>query len=192
VEGLTLRQLFEHSIPPLHKENYLLQLLSAISYSHKQKILHRDIKPENILISKTGQLKLLDFGITEDLSYQKAGDNSVGTANFMPPEQYRGQSCIAGDVWSLGVILYIFATNVIPCIQLTDRYPDDIETAVKNRAPSKINPGISPGLERIIMTCLQKDPEKRYGDATHLLDDLITTFPGFGQGTARDAVMTMH
>jgi len=181
VEGLTLRQLLEHSIPPVNKESYLLQLLSAISYSHKQKILHRDIRPDNIIISKSGQLKLLDFGIAGDLSFRPEDGNLMRTGNFIPPEQHEGQSCIASDVWALGVILYIFATNVVPCVPLTDRYRKNIEMTVERRAPRKINPSISPGLERIIMTCLKKDPCMRYCDATHMLDDLVTTFPGFGR-----------
>ncbi len=182
VEGSTLQQLLEHPISPQDKENYLLQLLSVISYSHKHKIMHRDIKPENIIISKTGQLKLLDFGIARDLSWQTAGGISEGTVNFMPPEQFEGQSCIASDVWALGVILYIFATNTVPYVQQNDQYPMDIETTVESRAPSKINPLVPSCLERIIMTCLQKDLAKRYSNATKLLDDLVTTFPDFGLG----------
>lgn len=182
VEGSTLQQLLEHPISPQDKENYLLQLLSVISYSHKHKIMHRDIKPENIIISKTGQLKLLDFGIARDLSWQTAGSISEGTVNFMPPEQFEGQSCIASDVWALGVIFYIFATNTVPYVQQNDHYPIDIETTVESRAPSKINPFVPSCLERIIMTCLQKDLVKRYSTATKLLDDLVTTFPDFGLG----------
>jgi hypothetical protein len=182
VEGSTLQQILEHPISPLDKEIYLLQLLSVISYSHKHKIIHRDIKPENIIISKTGQLKLLDFGIARDLSWQVAGGSSEGTVNFMPPEQFEGQSCIASDVWAIGVILYIFATNTVPYVQQNDQYPMDIETTVESRAPSKINPLVPPGLERIIMTCLQKDLDIRYNNATNLLDDLVTTFPAFGRG----------
>ena len=182
IEGSTLQQLLEHSISPQDKEDYLLQLLSVVSYSHKHKIMHRDIKPENIMISKTGQLKLLDFGIARDLSWQTAEGVSEGTVNFMPPEQFAGQSCIASDVWALGVILYIFATNTVPYVQQNDHYPMDIETTVESRAPSKINPLVPSCLERIIMTCLQKDLTTRYSDATKLFQDLVTTFPDFGLG----------
>jgi hypothetical protein len=182
VEGPTLQELLEVGISPIEKETYFLQLLSAISYAHRHKILHRDIKPENIIISKAGKLKLLDFGIAQDLSWQSPGRSSEGTLNFMPPEQFEGKSCIASDVWALGVILYIFAANAVPYILQNDSYPMDIEINVEARAPRKINPEISAELEGIIMQCLQKDLLKRYYDATELQEVLWTIFPRFGKG----------
>lgn len=181
-EGPTLQKLIEQGITPLDKENFFLQLVSAISYAHKHKILHRDIKPENIIINKKDQVKLLDFGIARDLSWQAAGGSSEGTVNYMPPEQFEGKSCIASDVWALGVILYIFATNAAPYSQLNDQYPADIETTVNSTPPHTINPEIDRGLERIIMRCLQADLARRYANATELLEDLQSSFPEFGRG----------
>jgi hypothetical protein len=182
VEGPTLQQLLEVGMTPLDKEDYFLQLLSAIVYSHQYNILHRDIKPENIIISKTGTLKLLDFGIAQDLSWQPPSGISEGTVNYMPPEQFEGKSCIASDVWALGVILYIFSTNAVPYVQQNDPYPMDIETNIEITLPRKINLNIDIELERIIIKCLQKDLQKRYQDALELQDDLLTTFPQFGKG----------
>ncbi|MCP4341529.1 MAG: serine/threonine protein kinase [Desulfobulbaceae bacterium] len=182
VEGPTLQQLLEGSISSLDKEAYFLQLVSVVSYAHKHKILHRDIKPENIIISKRGQVKLLDFGIAQDLSWQTPDKSSAGTVNFMPPEQFEGQSCIASDVWPLGVILFIFATNTIPYSQQNDQYPLDIDTTIESRSPRTINPQLDPNLERIIMRCLQRDLAKRYQNATELQEDLQTTLPLFGRG----------
>ena len=182
VEGPTLQELLEVGLSGFDKEICFLQLLSAVSYAHEHKILHRDIKPENVIISKAGQLKLLDFGIAQDLSWQSPGRSSEGTPNFMPPEQFEGKSCIASDVWALGVILYIFATNAVPYILQNDSYPMDIEINVEARAPRKINPKISAELEQIIMQCLQKDLLKRYQDAIELQDALRTAFPHFGKG----------
>jgi CheY-like chemotaxis protein len=182
VEGPTLQKLLEGYISPLDRESYFLQLLSVISYSHKNKILHRDIKPENILIKPGGQLKLLDFGIARDLTWQTAEGASEGTINFMPPEQFQGASCIASDVWALGVILYIFATNTMPYDQQNNEYPMDIETTLTNRSPSSTNPRFNPVMEIIIMKCLEKDVKKRYPSATELLSDILRTFPDFGKG----------
>lgn len=182
VKGPTLQQLLEKSLTPLEKESYFLQLLSVISYAHKHKILHRDLKPENIIISPGGQLKLLDFGIARDLSWQGPDRSSEGTVNFMPPEQFVGQSCLASDVWALGVILFIFATGAVPYFQQNDQYPADIDTTMNSRAPHTIRPEIDPQLERIIMTCLQTDLNKRYQDATDLLGDLQTSLEQFGRG----------
>ncbi len=182
VEGPTLQQLLEQNISALDKEAYFLQLVSVISYAHKHKILHRDIKPENIIINNKGQVKLLDFGIARDLSWQAPDTSSAGTVNFMPPEQFEGQSCLASDVWALGVILYIFATNAVPYFQGNEQYPLDIDRTVESRAPRKINPQLDFNLERIIMRCLQKNLEKRYQNATELLEDLRTSLPLFGRG----------
>ena len=182
VEGPTLQKLLENTISPLDKEAYFLQLVSVVSYAHKHKILHRDIKPENIIINKNGQLKLLDFGIARNLSWQAPDKSSAGTVNFMPPEQFEGRSCLASDVWALGVILYIFATNAVPYFQQNDQYPQDIDITVESRAPRIINPQLDAKLERIIMRCLKKDLELRYQDATELLDDLCTSLPLFGRG----------
>jgi len=182
VEGPTLQELLERGITPVARESYFLQLLSVISYSHKQKILHRDIKPENILINKEGQLKLLDFGIARDLSWQSAQGGSEGTVNYMPPEQFEGHSCLASDVWALGVILYIFATNSTPYDQQNHEYPVDIETTLSSRRPRTSNPDFNPQLEAIIMRCLEKDLSKRYRNATELLVQFNHVFPEFGKG----------
>jgi hypothetical protein len=182
VEGPTLQQLLEHGISAVDKESYFLQLLSVVSYAHKHKILHRDIKPENIIVTASGRIKLLDFGIARDLSWQSGDSSSAGTVNFMPPEQFEGQSCIASDVWAMGVILYIFATNAVPYFQMNDHYPMDIETTVESRAPRKINPDLDLNLERIIMRCLEKDLDQRYQNATELQDEIRNAFPQFGRG----------
>lgn len=182
IEGPTLQQLLEHGISARDKENYFLQLLSVVSYAHKHKILHRDIKPENIIVAASGQIKLLDFGIARDLSWQSGDSSSAGTVNFMPPEQFEGRSCIASDVWAMGVILYIFATNAVPYFQVNDHYPMDIETTVESRAPRKINPDLDFNLEKIIMRCLEKNLDRRYQNATELQNEIRNAFPQFGRG----------
>jgi hypothetical protein len=182
VEGPTLQQLLAYPMSGSDKESYFLQLVAVISYAHKHKILHRDIKPENILINKNGQLKLLDFGIAKDLTWQSSLGRSEGTIDFMPPEQFEGKSCIASDVWALGVILYILATGSKPYSLHNDQYPQDIDATLAGKAPHLIVPGIAPELETIIMRCLQKDLDKRYPDATALQKDLHRYFPQFGMG----------
>ena len=182
VDGSTLQELLKTGIAPQDKEKYFLQLLSAVAYSHSHRILHRDIKPENIMITETGRLKLLDFGIAKDLSWLPPGKSSEGTLDFMSPEQFEGKSCLASDVWPLGVILYIFATDSTPYHQYGDMYPVDIETVIRQRPPRKIRPSIAPELDKIVMTCLEKDLARRYKDGNALQQDLLSTFPRFGSG----------
>ncbi len=182
VDGSTLQDLIEEGIEPKDKETLFLQLLSAIAYSHRHKIIHRDIKPENTIVSKTGQLKLLDFGIAQDLSWQVPSKSSEGTLNFMAPEQYDGRSCIASDVWALGVILYILATNSFPYYQSTDKYPVDLEATLREKSPRKINPNICVQVDEIIMNCLEPDLTNRYKTGGELQTDLQKKLPGFGSG----------
>ncbi|WP_457576947.1 protein kinase domain-containing protein [Desulfomarina sp.] len=182
INGPTLQDLLKTKIPARDREDYFCQLLSAVAFSHNHRILHRDIKPENIMISKTGRVKLLDFGIAKDLSRQGAGRSSEGTLSYMAPEQYAGKSCLASDIWSLGIILYIFATNAVPYQLYNDEYPEDMEKELQDRAPLTINPQIDRELDRIIMGCLEVDPEKRYGQGYALQQDLFKTFPLFGSG----------
>jgi serine/threonine protein kinase len=182
INGPTLQELLKTRISPKSKEDYFSQLLSAVAFSHNHKILHRDIKPENIMITKTGKLKLLDFGIAKDLSWQEAGRSSEGTLSYMAPEQYAGKSCLASDIWSLGIILYIFATNAVPYRLCNDEYPEDMEKELQDRAPLTINPTIDRELDRIIMGCLEVDLKKRYKNGYVLQQDLFKTFPRFGSG----------
>jgi serine/threonine protein kinase len=182
VQGPTLQELLKSGISSLDKESILLQLLSVVAYAHKHKILHRDIKPENIMITKGGRIKLLDFGIARDLTWQGVDSSTAGTVNFMPPEQFAGKSCLASDVWAIGVIFYIFATNAVPYFQLNDDYPQDVETSLECPLPTTINPKLDAEVERIIMRCLEKDPERRYGTAIELANDVRETLPHFGRG----------
>lgn len=178
VDGMTLEELLESSMPAKDRENCFLQLLSVVGYAHKHNILHRDIKPENIMLTKTGQLKLLDFGIARDLSWQSTKTTSEGSVSFMPPEQLEGHCSIPSDVWALGVILYIFATNAIPYFQHDKSNPRKCSCT----APHNINPNIDPELEKIILKCFAPEPEDRYQDGTDLLATIRNTLPMFGQG----------
>ncbi len=182
VQGPTLQELLKERMAGLDKENIFLQLLSVVAYAHTHKILHRDIKPENIMVTETGRIKLLDFGIARDLTWQGADNSTAGTINFMPPEQFAGKSCLASDVWAIGVILYIFATNAVPYFQLNNDYPQDVETSLEIPLPRTINPQLDVELERIIMRCLEKNLEKRYASAIELANDVREYFPQFGRG----------
>lgn len=183
VDGKSLNELLGASLAAQRREDLFNQLLAAVSHAHHLKILHRDIKPENILVTSHNQLKLLDFGIARDLSWQSGRGSSEGTLNFMPPEQFAGQSSLASDVWALGVILYIFATNNVPYFQDNHIYPTNIKELIASRPPRSFNPEIPKSLEQIIVRCLKADPRKRYGDAGQLMDALHRQLPDFGSGT---------
>ncbi|SDO49877.1 serine/threonine protein kinase [Desulforhopalus singaporensis] len=177
VPGLSLTDILKQPLSQGEKESYLMQLLHGVSHCHKYAILHRDIKPDNIIITGTGVLKLLDFGIARDLSWQSTSNSSEGTVEYMPPEQLEGISCIQSDIWSIGVILHIFATGTLPCCHLSGGHPSDILSASSITRPSELNPLISEWLQQVIMTCLQRDPNRRYGNGQVLLDELAAFYP---------------
>jgi hypothetical protein len=182
VEGQTLEQLLEKGPAAVLKEILFMQLLAVTAFAHHHKIMHRDIKPENILITPEGQLKLLDFGIARDLTWQKPDTVSEGTLNFMPPEQFQGRSSLASDVWALGVILYVLATGCYPLFQQNNLFPMDVEMDSTIPAPHDLDSRVSDKLEQVIMKCLESDPEKRYADAVALQEDILKSLPGFGKG----------
>ncbi len=182
VEGQSLQQLLEGGITAGQKEALFLQLLAVTAYSHHHRIMHRDIKPENILVTADGRLKLLDFGIARDLTWQKPDSASEGSLDYMPPEQLRGQSSLASDVWALGVILYIFATGRMPFSRDNSPHPMNVTIDLDIPSPRLVDPRVPAELDRIIMRCLQKDADRRYSDAIEMQTDLLKSLPTFGAG----------
>ena len=182
VPGHSLSELFEAGMTPCQKEDVFLQLVSVTAYAHHHSIMHRDIKPDNIIVSPTGNVKLLDFGIAGDLVWQDGGYHSEGTLDFMPPEQFDGKSSLATDVWALGIILYLLSLHRLPFCHDNSAFPMDISMDMHVVPPVTLKPDISPDLNRIILTCLEVSLESRYPSALVLLDDLTRTFPRFGDG----------
>ncbi len=158
------------------------QVAQALSVAHEGGVIHRDIKPQNIMIQPDGNIKVMDFGIA------RAGDAGLsqtatvlGTAHYVSPEQAQGKELTgASDIYSLGVVLYEAVTGKLPFDG-----QDAVSVAVKQvnevpAAPSTINPNIDPGLEAIIMKALEKDPARRFKDASemrHILNDFLAGRP---------------
>jgi len=182
VAGESLDRRLEQGLTAVERESLFLQLLSVAAYSHQHRIMHRDIKPENILVTADGRLKLLDFGIARDLSWEKADTASGGTLNFMAPEQLHGRSCLASDVWAIGVIFYALATGRYPLFHQENPFPAAVDTICTVPEPHEIDGRIPAALERIIMRCLEPALERRYTDAGELREDILRSLPGFGKG----------
>jgi eukaryotic-like serine/threonine-protein kinase len=148
--------------------NYADQVLSALSYAHKQNIIHRDIKPANMMLTPQGVVKLMDFGIARsatDGSLTTTG-TTLGSLNYMPPEQVRGEAADArSDIYSFGVSLYEMLTGKLP-FQGDSQY--SLMTAHLNQtpaAPITLRSDLPPGLNEIIMMALAKDPANRFQSA---------------------------
>jgi tRNA A-37 threonylcarbamoyl transferase component Bud32 len=186
VEGEDLRRFVRRLAAPLNlgqARTVVRAIGRAVARAHREDIIHRDIKPSNVLLENEGggsvelgnRVKLTDFGIAQAL--EAVGDDHfsrrMGSVYYMAPEQFDGESGKASDVYAIGVVYYQLLTGQLP---FTGASPADIERKHRSELPplpEELNPRLS--LVRdgdVVMQCLEKRPERRYQDATELLDAL--------------------
>ncbi|HEV2348824.1 MAG TPA: protein kinase [Terriglobia bacterium] len=164
-----------------------VQLADGLDSAHSQRVVHCDLKPDNLRITSDGRLKILDFGIARLLkpprettrtdtttdSTNSSDQGMVGTLPYMAPEQLKAERADARtDIYSAGAVLYEMATGKRPFLE--EAAPQLIEAIwhVQPVPPRALNPRISPEMERIILKCLEKEPENRYQAARELQVDL--------------------
>jgi hypothetical protein len=151
------------------------KLARAVAYAHERQVVHRDLKPANIMIGPDGEPKVSDFGLARQLDRDEAPAHAaaLGTPSYMPPEQ--AEAGIAGplaDVYALGAILYEMLTGRPPFKGAT---PLDTIDQVRRQAPVPprlLDGKIPAGLDAICLTCLRKEPARRYASAADLAADL--------------------
>ena len=170
VDGTSLgkKVLAEGPLPEEHVVEWAKMLCDVIDYLHHAKanpIIYRDMKPDNVMLTQSGRIKLIDFGIAKEIRHgEKQTGASVGTRGYAAPEQYRGASNLLDertDIYSLGATLYYLVTGYTP-----GKPPKAF------RPVRQINPLLSEGFEYIVAKCTMDEPGDRYQNCKEIKDDL--------------------
>lgn len=200
VRGRTVEQIIQDRRGPLGiRESLaiLVQVADGLSYAHEEGVIHRDIKPSNLMVTASGRVKIMDFGIARVRGSDRMtrAGSAVGTPLYMSPEQCRGlEGDDRSDTYSLAIVLYELLAGAPPFKGATDF---ELTKAHLSTQPPPLIPriaGVEPPLESAIMTALSKRPEQRFpsirsfcdatgatalrGDATGVIQNYIRAAQG--------------
>jgi serine/threonine protein kinase len=185
VEGQTLRDLLHDGRRPLPERAAEItdDVLRALDHSHRNGIVHRDIKPGNVMLTASGDVKVMDFGIARAVSGAQLAITQtaqvIGTAHYLSPEQARGERVDArSDLYSTGCVLYELLTGRPP-------FTGDSPVAVAYQhvkedpvPPSRVDPGLPGWADAIVLKAMQKDPARRYQSAGEMRTDIQRALAG--------------
>ena len=178
VEGPTLRQLLDDDgpLPPTRAMEITQSVLGALAHSHDVGIIHRDIKPANVMLTPTGQVKVMDFGIArviDDTSSLTQTAAVIGTAQYLSPEQASGKRLdLRSDLYSVGCLLFELLVGRPPFVGETSVSVAYQHVREAPLAPSQLNPAVSPELDAVVLKALAKNPDDRYQSAPEMAADL--------------------
>jgi beta-lactam-binding protein with PASTA domain/tRNA A-37 threonylcarbamoyl transferase component Bud32 len=208
VDGRTLRDLLrdDRRLLPERAAEITDGVLRALDYSHRNGIVHRDIKPGNVMLTRSGDVKVMDFGIARAVSDAQLTMTQtaqvIGTAQYLSPEQARGERVDArSDLYSAGCLLYELLTGRPP-------FTGDSPVAIAYQhvkedpvPPSRVDPEVPAWADAIVLKAMQKDPGERYQSAGEMRNDIQRALSGaqlaapmgtqtYGPGTRRMGAAT--
>jgi eukaryotic-like serine/threonine-protein kinase len=179
VEGEDLHHVLEREgrLPLGRALNVTQQLCSALDAAHAEGVIHRDLKPQNVLIDRADNAYISDFGLAKSLDQSAAGmtrsGEVMGTPRYMSPEQVEGKPAgHRSDIYSLGLIVYEMVAGEVPFkgdSAIQEMYE---RVTQKPKSPKELDPELPDYLVRIILRCLERDPELRYQQVRDMLHDL--------------------
>lgn len=184
VEGRLLKDIITDGPLPLAEATRIAEgILTALEYSHRAGVVHRDIKPGNVMVTSSGQVKVMDFGIARAISDSAATvaqtSSILGTAQYFSPEQARGETVDARtDLYACGVVLFEMLTGRAPFLgesAVAVAYQHVSEAPV---APSSLNPQVPPAVDAVVLHALTKDRFQRFQTASEFRGDVTAAASG--------------
>ncbi|ADL43669.1 Stk1 family PASTA domain-containing Ser/Thr kinase [Micromonospora aurantiaca (nom. illeg.)] len=185
VNGRTLKEVLgvEGRLQPRRALEICADMCAALEFSHRHGIIHRDIKPGNVMLTQTGQVKVMDFGIARALASGATTMTQtsavIGTAQYLSPEQARGEAVDArSDVYAAGCVLFELLCGHPPFVGDSPVSVAYQHVREQPPTPSTINPDVNPAVDAIVLKALSKNPLNRYQSAGEMRADLLRAAAG--------------